>query len=111
MLRLLEVGQLTKFNKIRWYERYAVNKIAMETSAVLNIPTKTMVNVEGLPNNAAANNVSMKVVMFAPMIYGITFSRRTKPRLLKGTRILSERVTDIEINVIEAPSANITNGW
>jgi hypothetical protein len=31
--------------------------------------------------------------------------------LLKGTRILRERLTDIEIIVISAPRVNITNGW
>lgn len=60
--------------------------------------------------STAASKVSMKVVIFAPMIYGITFSRRTKPRLLSGTRMLKDRLTDIDTSVTRAPNPSITTG-
>ncbi len=40
----------------------------MDTKVMLNISVNTTVNAGGLLSKMAANNVSIKVVMFAPII-------------------------------------------
>lgn len=43
---------------------------------MLNMLIKTIPKTDELSRRDAANRVSINVVMFAPRIYGMTFSRR-----------------------------------
>lgn len=82
----------------------------MEITVVLTMLTRTTVKAAGLLSRIPASRVSIKVVMLAPMIYGITFSRRIKPRSLNGTNKAREILTDMDIMVTMAPRINITIG-
>src|SRR3990170_6553407 len=81
-----------------------------DTTVTLTISTKTTATASGLARSAAAASVSRKVVMLAPMMYGIAFSWRTNPRAERGTRRLRERETERVSDVTARPRRNVTIG-